>query len=343
MAATQQKSKKIPVVIVTNWRLDIVQGRAYGICSVEAPEEFKDHTFKRGFPLTDPTHTRCAVFALVMAMEQVLCSGELMSGKFHTVIVTKCKAAADFILGPRAETARKWASDPRRKPIKMSGFSKKFVQDLFGMMDILRAKEIADVVHIEESEEDKQNGTLLTEHTVHLDIDPEEDYGKPSVEKDASEDIRASDAKHRNLLRQELLILGARSGRASRQLSKKQRERIAQQEGHKKKKEQPQEKPVDKEEKTTTPVNAEPTTTTADDVPRPNPHSGLAAAIAAEELRAAAASAAATAGGGGSAAPGDGAGNVQEPEHGTGGGSGDAAQGTGERQAAAPDSAEHLA
>jgi hypothetical protein len=338
------------VVIVTNWRLDIVLGRTHGICSVEAPEEFKDHSFRRGFPLTDPTHTRCAVFAVVLAMEQVLCSGELSSGQFYTAIVTKSKAAADMLLGSRVEAVRKWASDPRLKPLRMSGFSKKFVRDTFDMLDALRAKNLADVVYVEESEEDKKVRNLLTEHTIHLDIDPEEDYGAQG--KGDQEDVKASDAKHRNLLRQELLVLGARSSRSAKLLTKKQRQKIAQKEGHaqhpeekeeeekavaaaKKKKEEhngKEEKPVPPEE-----------TPDVEPAAKPNPHGGLAAAIAAEELRAAAAHAPAASGSGGCAAPGDGVGDVQEPEHGACGGSGEAPQGVGEREAAASNTPKHLA
>jgi hypothetical protein len=275
-------------------------------------------------------------------MEQVLCSKELCSGRFHTVIVTKSKAAAAIMIGDRSELLRMWAEDSRKRPLKISGFSKKFMQDMFGMLDMLRSNRIADVVLIEDSEEDKKNKNLLTEHTVHLDIDPEEDYSKNKGEGD-QEDMMASDAKHRNLLRQELLELGVRSTRTGHKLTKKQRQEVAKKEGHKAPTPAPAHAPVEKKKEAQDTKEEEEKHDAEPVVDKPNPHSGLAAAVAAEELRAAAANAAATSGSGGRAAPRDGAGDVQEPEHGACGGSGEAAQGAGECQAAAADTPEHLA
>jgi hypothetical protein len=255
----------------------------------------------------------------------VVVSKKLNGEEFFTVIVTKSKAASELFLegGAREKTTRIWANDPRLKPLNVVGFSKKFMKDAYDMLDRLRSNEIADVAFLE----DDKGGNLLTGHTVHLDIDPERDYGPHSGDQD---DTKASDAKHRNLLRQELLRLGARSSRGCKRMTKKQRMEIARSEGHEKKKEE-QEK---KEEKPASPKILD---------GRQPPHSGLAAAIAAEERRAAAANADADAGSGGRAASGDGSGDVQKPEHGTGGGNGESAQGAGERETAASDTAEHLA
>lgn len=323
--------EKISVVLVTNWRIDVIQGRTYGVCSVNAPEEFKEMTFKRGFPLTDPTHTRCAVFAVVLGMEQTLCSKELCSGKFRAAIVTKSKVASDMLIGAQADGVRRWADNPSQKPLKKAGFSKKFMLQAFGMLDTLRRTGIADVVFVDDSDDEKHEENLLTAHTVHLDIDPEKDYdGSAASSNGDADELKASSAKHRNLLRQELLALGVRSSRAGKMLTKRQRQEIAKTEGvsDKKKKEDQDRKPA-----TPTTCDAEPVI-----------HSGLAAAIAAEELRAAATAVAASANAGHGVHPtsGDGAGDVQESEHGACGGNRESPQGIGERKTTTTDTPEHV-
>lgn len=321
---------KKPVTFITNWRIGISQGRAYGVCSVEAPEEFKDHSFRRGFPLTDPTHVRCAIFAIVLGMEQAICSERLRRDGCFAVIVTKSKQAADMVLAPtRSAFLRKWASEPRQKPLKVAGFSKKFVSDMYEMLDAMRSKGIGDVAYVQD---EKEKGSLMEEHLVHLDIDPEKDYCGDTI--GDPDETRASDTKQRNLLRQELAGLCVRGSKGAMKPTKSQRKQIAKNEGHgklilEKKKEEQETKA-----KKTAPQNADPRN-------KPEPHSGLAAAIAAEELRVAAA-AASNSGSGGNTAPGNGSGNVQEPEHGTRGGDGKTSQGAGEREAAALDSPEHL-
>jgi hypothetical protein len=308
---------KTMLSLVTNWRLDVVRNRTFGVCTVDAPDGFKEHSFKRGFPLTNPTHARCAIFAAVMGLEQLDNSPALSSGKFITAVVTKSKAAADLLIGSKSETVRRWAGDARKKPLKIAGYSKQFMSDFFALLDAVRARKIGDLIYVEAEGADGGGG-LLSERTVHLDIDPDCDY-----EDDVQDNVRMDDAKHRHLLRQELMLSGARGSRSGCSLTKQQRRDVARKEGHapSKKKE---ETPLAKKDGQTTDFAA-----------RGGTHSGLAAAIAAEELRAAT-------GGDRVAETACAVGDVQKSKPGVGGGGEQAPQGAGELQAAGPSDAEHV-
>lgn len=321
-----ESNGKLPVIIVTNWRLDIVLGRTYGICSIDAPKEFVECSFKRGFPFTNPTHARCALFSLVMGMEQVLCSNRLCCGKFIVAVVTKSKSVRDLVIGDRASSVRVWANNSWKKPLRIAGYSKQFMRDVYTKLDTLRANKIGDVVYIEDNS--NENVNMLTEHKVHLDIDPETDYGKDTGDKD---EIKTSDAKHRNVLRQELMeTSGARGSRMTRRLTHQQKLKIAQQEGHSTKK-----KKEDQTEKTTNAKRHTPDT-------KQISHSGLAAALAAEECRTTTNGTTTATGCGRITATGNCIGDVEEPEHGTDRGDRPAQTGVGKCETTIVNDTEHI-
>lgn len=261
-------SRKIPVILTTDWRLDVVQGRTFGVCFVEAPPEHKECSFKRGFPLPNPTHSRCAVFAVMLGLEQLLCSPTLNSGGFVTAVVTKSEVAGDVLVGKRSDATRKWASDPRSKPLKVAGYGKQFLRDVFATIDDVKRLGIGEVVYVPE-EKDERGRSLMDSHTTHLDIDPDTDYEWADKSFDEQ---RMIDIRQRHLLCDELLRSAAMGSRRTPVMSKKQREKIAREEGHKKKKEAPDPQKV---------------SNGGGRAARPTEegHSGLAAAIAAEERR----------------------------------------------------------
>lgn len=343
--------QKISIVLVTDWRLAVSHGKTYGMCYVKAPDDFKELTFKRGFPLTDPTHLRCALFALVLGMEQVACSRELNSGKMLTMIVTKSKSVLDMCVGARSVSMRRWATDGRAKPLKVAGYSKKFMADVFDTIDGLHSRGIADIVYVGDEKSPPHSPSLsraeqrniLTKHTVHLDIDADVDYGSDC---DIDDDVRACDIKQRHHLMQELVAHVPRGSRSMPKLSASRRRNIARSEGgacidkdgdgHGKKK-----KDVLDQNKTGGAIDKSNEGERIDDATATKPiaiHSGLAAAIAAEESRVLGD---ATGHGGGAAvaySPRD----IQEQKHGIGGGGWHPEEGAGEPEAAARPDAEHI-
>jgi hypothetical protein len=359
------KQQRIHVVMVTNWRLDVVQGRIYGVCFVDAPPEFKENSFRRGFPFINPTHIRCAIFSVMLGMEQVMCSAELSGGRFFTSIVTRSKFAASTISGKESAITRSWANDVGKKPNVRAGYAKQFMKDVFRVFDRMREMNLGDVVYVG-SEKMGENGSknlssnnnILAEHTVHLDIDPELDY----KDKDVSE-RRAGDTKQRFALKQELVSSGARGTRRVVKLSKKQRQHIARNEGH------PQDDPKGKKKKEKRPkiykrndatiadraiVGADLSDATANivgsndnvgitsietanhDDGSTTTHRGLAAAIATEELRVLRESNRER------AEISDVGGNVQDEKYRIDGGGGSPEEGIGKHEAAIDDGAEFI-
>lgn len=77
------------LTVLADWRIDQTGGRSYGICSVQVPKPFESASFKRGFPLTNPSHIRCATFSLLMSLEIVVSTRELRACEFT---VSKARA-----------------------------------------------------------------------------------------------------------------------------------------------------------------------------------------------------------------------------------------------------------
>lgn len=59
------------VIITADWKLEQAGGRTYGMAYVEISPPYQDGSIKRGFSLHSPTHQRCALFSLVLALEHV--------------------------------------------------------------------------------------------------------------------------------------------------------------------------------------------------------------------------------------------------------------------------------
>ncbi len=59
------------VYIYTSYKISIIRGIPFGVCSVEMFGKYQQNSLNRGFPLTDPTPLRCAAWALLMAIESL--------------------------------------------------------------------------------------------------------------------------------------------------------------------------------------------------------------------------------------------------------------------------------
>lgn len=243
MVDAKKEIKLLP--ICSDWRIDETGGRQFGICMVEVPPPQDYLSFKRGFPLTNPGHVRCAIFSLRLALEICL-GGEQIPGPatfnsqtgkdepgapinvrvlrdFFSIIITRSQIVFDTFCGERAEKNMKWASDPHAKPPNMFGYSKSFFCSVFEMIETIVANKLGDIscTPMEKNEEGK---SILMSHKVNLDIDPEMD--SPATEDQQLKEMRVDAMRHRQYLRNELMETGARSTRVGRQLTKKERRAI---------------------------------------------------------------------------------------------------------------------
>lgn len=219
------------LTIVTDWRIDESGGRQYGICMVEVPPPQDYLSFKRGFPLTNPGHVRCAIFSLRLGLE--VCLGtERVADKgyarvlreFFAVLITRSQIVYDLFRGTRAEKIRRWSDDTSVKPVSMHGYNKVFMRQMFTLLDELRDNSYGDVVCVP-PEEGEEDSSILLKHKVNLDIDPEKDYAK--TEDRGATEKRIDDMRQRQYLRSELMeIGGCRSSRARRRMTKKEKQAI---------------------------------------------------------------------------------------------------------------------
>ncbi len=57
------------VTVLADWKLEQTCDRLFGVCTVEFSPPYDAYDFQRGFVLPNPTHARCAVQAIVYALE----------------------------------------------------------------------------------------------------------------------------------------------------------------------------------------------------------------------------------------------------------------------------------
>ena len=212
--------KKRLITVDTDWRLDESGGRRYGICTITVPEPFSHLTFRRGFPLTDPTHGRCATFAMLMGLEVVACTPDLRKTHVSAVIV-KSKQVYDLVAGVHGGKTRAWSADTdaRSKPLKIMGFTRAFFANMFRLLDHIRLDDSGELVLSEAEPGEERN--MLMSHSVNLDVDPESSYGQDAGD-EAEGQRRLDDLRARNKLKQELYTMqGTRPSRAQKRLTKK--------------------------------------------------------------------------------------------------------------------------
>jgi hypothetical protein len=217
------EQKKQTVTIVTDWRLDVSGGRTYGVCTVDVPDPYKYLTFSRGFPLTNPTHVRCAIFSVLLGAEIALSAGRELGDKF-VAIVTRLPAASQLLGAPRT---RQWAEGDARNPQSIAGFRKPFLRNLLRLLDELKQRG-GDLVVVETSKEDQERDVMLS-HSVNLDVDPERDMARGSSNGDEDQvKHRLDQLRKRDFLKVELMQMqGVRPSRQNRRPTKKQMQKIA--------------------------------------------------------------------------------------------------------------------
>jgi hypothetical protein len=252
----ENKPKTQIVSAVSDWRIDRTAGRQYGVCWVEFSDPLKELSFKRGFPLTNPTHARCAAFSLLMTLEIVL--SQPQCEPFFVVIVIRSSDLYEMLLGARSAKFRNWvASDGRTKPDSVNGFKKGFWLGILSKIDWIIENKRGDLSYQHMEDGDNAFG----KHFVDLDVDiiakiqEEEDRRAeakrkktktPAKEEEEKQDEQqkanqatqqpkeldpetkarafAAETQKRNVIRQELKeAYGARGTRRARKLSRKER------------------------------------------------------------------------------------------------------------------------
>lgn len=101
-----------PFAIITDWHVHRdCSGSSFGTCEVRFPGEYSSLDFQRGFPLTRPTHNRCALYALSLGIEAVLGSNFINPDMDPVVFFTKSEWVAKSF-----ESAKEWVKNPSRCP-----------------------------------------------------------------------------------------------------------------------------------------------------------------------------------------------------------------------------------
>ena len=228
---------KTIVTLLANWRLDVVGGRTYGVCSVDVSEPLTQLSFKKGFPLVSPTSQRCAIYSVRLALEIALHDNEVRADEtmFYTIVV-RSENVYNMLFkdGPESDKARTWVADidnggrKNRSVLRMCGYNKSFIMGILAMTDYLREQKLGDVVFAPLEE----TGDILTKKIVNLDVDPEKDLNGEKDEDQSEETIkmRMDNIKRKDALRKELLeasVTGSiRGSRKGRNLTKKERKNI---------------------------------------------------------------------------------------------------------------------
>jgi hypothetical protein len=242
------------ITVVADWRLDIAGGRTYGICQVDVSPPYEALSMKRGFPLTNPSHARCAAFSLLMGMEIVLSTPKIMRNAavaadsslpppppgYMIALVTRSKAVYDAMIGDDTDRVRRWVAGDARKPLDVFGYRKPFWLNLLSKYDYLSA-DTTDAAHTAGGRgtrsrakliykpitKEEEEGNMLASHSVNLDIDPQKDYNPELSKKDAAKDdteALLASMRARSVLRDELFeATGARSSRRGRKQTKREK------------------------------------------------------------------------------------------------------------------------
>lgn len=88
------------VIITTDWKLEEVARRTYGVCQVSWSPPFDKFDFERGFALPNPTSVRVAAQALVWALEAIDNCTWINKGRDAVVVATKHRALHEMLSDP---------------------------------------------------------------------------------------------------------------------------------------------------------------------------------------------------------------------------------------------------
>lgn len=195
------------VTVCTDWKLEDADGRLFGMCYVRHSPEFAHLDFKRGFPLVNPTHARCAMFALLLGFE----SSENIPKDRVVVLSTKHKGVYETII-PGGLMDR-WSRTGRWPPNSNKNLCIRVREYIDAMPDSWT------FVYIDRDADDKATVSLKVDDDE-VSLEKMSGKGKEAMEK------HMQDVRMRNVMVDELLESGARGSRVpKKKVSKKKKKK----------------------------------------------------------------------------------------------------------------------
>ena len=99
------------MIVTTDWKLEEVARRTYGMCQVSWSPPFDRFDFERGFALPNPTNIRVATQALAWALEAIDNCTWLKPDQDTVVVATKHKAVHELLTDPNKVS--KWMKNDK--------------------------------------------------------------------------------------------------------------------------------------------------------------------------------------------------------------------------------------
>ena len=194
------------VIINTDWKIETVGVKSFGMCFVRVSPPYNYMDFKRGFPLPNPTHQRCAIFSLILGLE-MLDAIPVETPRPRFVVSTKNKWLHS-ILGTGGALS-KWRA-ANRWPSGISPMKGLLIR-MGDMLSEMPSR--STVVLIERDSEDPPEINLETKDE---DVDAEKIMKSGGGPDDIQKALR--DMRMKNSMVQELLASGARGSRPKKKM-----------------------------------------------------------------------------------------------------------------------------
>lgn len=219
---TKEKPGEMPepddiVFVEANWKMEMLRNTWFGMCSVEFSEPFVHLNTTRGFPLSNPTHLRCAIFSSIMAIELVGSFAELreflQGDPKRMIIIITANGKLNYLLNQRTGNKEGLLISRLQNLIKTLPANIKY--EYFAETAEDKERKKGNVASI------KGDTSLMTAHTVVFE-DPKkykEEVRKKKDEKDKDPKKMLEKTQHvreQDLLIQQLMESGARPSRSTR-------------------------------------------------------------------------------------------------------------------------------
>ena len=199
------------VVVTSDWKLEEVAGRTYGMCRASWSEPFDRFDYERGFALPNPTNIRVAAQALIWALESVEGCDWLNRDEDTIIVSTKHKWLCEILTSP--DRAPRWIRNGSW-PKTQSGV-KTLISKCHSLMEKLnRSKEdFVNLVYIEREEEDRATVDLDEHRTAEgFDMEGFVKKGAPKAEIEKA----LQETRMRGVMAQKLMTSGARCYRTKK-------------------------------------------------------------------------------------------------------------------------------
>lgn len=193
------------VIVNTDWKLETMGVKTFGMCFVRVSPPYDHMNFKRGFSLPNPSHPRCAIFAMILGAETVD-SIEVGTERPRYVIATKNKWLHSVIANGALDrwcNTNKWPGGVAH----MKGL-------LIRLRDVL--SELPERSHIVCIERDKNDPAEIDLETKDDDVDAEKIMQKGGGQEAIQKALR--DMRMKNTMVQELIASGARGSRPKKKM-----------------------------------------------------------------------------------------------------------------------------